>query len=75
MDLLPDENCSVLAEDTPIDLRICNNLIWNSKPGPTSPRCKVNKVTGVVLVYVEIELTLGSSEILSPFVSVAESVY
>jgi len=63
MDLLPVKNCSVRTQDTPIDLRRCNNLIWNAKPGQTSLRCKVNKVTSVVLACVEIELTLSYLEI------------
>jgi hypothetical protein len=66
MNLLPVKNCSVLIQDTPIDLQRCNNLIWNSKPGPSSLRCKANKVTGVVLVCVEIELTLVYLEIFKP---------
>jgi hypothetical protein len=60
------KNSSVLTQDTPIDLRRCNNLVWNSKPGLTSLRCKANKVTGVVLVCVGTELTLGYLEIVKP---------
>jgi len=66
VDILPGKYCSVLTQDTPIDLRSCDSLIWSSKPGPTYLRCKANKVTGVVLVYVEIELTLGYLEIFKP---------
>ena len=66
MDLLPVKNCSMVTQDTPIGLRRCNNLIWNSKLGPISLRCKANKVTGLVFVYVEIELTLGYLEMFKP---------
>jgi len=60
------KNCSVLTQGTLIDLRRCNNLIWNSKPGPTSLRCKAKKPTGVVFVCVGTELTLGYLEIFKP---------